>query len=280
MTPEIQFSDIKIQYLSIAEARERAGLRLILGAYAVPGPWREACKGLFHVKKIPYAAVVTASAGRSDLEFGASDADRELVEWTGQSSAPVAIWNNERPCASWIDQLNLAERLQPDPPLMPIEVEDRALMFGLINELAGENGFAWTKRLAMIHRTLAALPENDPGRGFWQHIGTKYRYTEAGGAAAAARMARTVRALARQLERQYDAGQPYFFGTRLSALDIYWATFVTMLDPLPPELCPMATAFRASYSNPDLEVQQALAPLLLQHRDFIYRSYLELPMVF
>lgn len=280
MTQEIQLTDVKIRYLSIAEARRRSGLRLVLGAYAVPGPWREACKGLFYVKKIPYASVVTAGAGRSDLEFGARGADQELREWTGQSSAPVAIWNDERPCSTWIDQLYLAERLQPHPPLIPDSVEERALMCGLCHELAGENGFGWTKRLAIVYRALAALPAGDPGRGFWEHVGAKYRYAEAAGAAAPARMARTVRALARQIEQQYDAGRTHFVGNRLCALDIYWATFSAMLDPLPPELCPMATAFRASYSNPDPEVQEALSPLLIQHRDFIYRSYLELPVVF
>ncbi|MBI2799607.1 MAG: hypothetical protein HYX63_04880 [Gammaproteobacteria bacterium] len=280
MAQDIQFADIKINYLSIAEARKRSGLRLVLGAYAVPGPWREACKGLFYVKKIPYVSVVTASAGRSDLEFGASGADAELVAWTGQSSAPVAIWNDERPCSSWVDQLNLAERLSSNPPLIPEGIEERALMFGFCNELCGENGFAWTKRLALIYRTLQTLPADDPSRGFWNHIGAKYRYTELAGTTAPVRMARLIRALARRLERQYDDGHHYFIGARLSALDIYWATFVTMLDPMPPELCPMATAFRASYSNPDPEVQEALSPLLLQHRDFIYRGYLELPIVF
>lgn len=280
MSQDIQLTDIRLEYLSIAEARRRPGLRLVLGAYAVPGPWREACKGLFYVKKIPYVPVVTASAGRSDLEFGANDADRELREWTGQSSAPVAVWNDERPCATWFDQIHLAERLQPDPPLIPDDVDERARMFGLCHELAGEHGFAWAKRLAIIHRALAALPADDPARGFWQHVATKYRYTEAGGAAAPARLARIVRALARRIERQYDAGRPFFIGHRLSALDIYWATFSAMLEPLPPELCPMATAFRTSYSNPDEEVREALSPLLLQHRDFIYRSFLELPVVF
>jgi glutathione S-transferase len=280
MGQEIQFSDIKINYISIADARKGSGLRLVLGAYAVPGPWREACKGLFYGKKIPYASVVTASAGRSDLEFGANGADSELIEWTGQSSAPVAIWNDERPCSTWIEQIYLAERLQADPPLIPEEVEDRALMFGFCHELCGENGFAWSKRLSIIYRALQALPPGDPGRDFWGHIGKKYRYSESAGAAAPAKIARTVRAFARQLERQYDAGQPYFIGKRLSALDIYWATFAALLAPLPPELCPMATSYRASYSNPDEEVQAALSPLLLQHRDFIYRSYLELPIVF
>ena len=110
---DIMLTDIKLDYLPIAQARQLHGLRLVLGAYAVPGPWREACKGLFYVKKLPYQAVVTASAGRSDLEFGIAQADQELLDWTGQSSAPVAVWNDERPCASWIDQLNLAERINP-----------------------------------------------------------------------------------------------------------------------------------------------------------------------
>ena len=34
------------------------------------------------------------------------------------------------------------------------------------------------------------------------------------------------------------------------------------------------------YDNPDPEVQAALSPLLLEHRDYIYETYLELPIVF
>ncbi len=185
MDQEIQFSDIKLDYLSIAETRQRSGLRIVLGAYPVPGPWREACKGLFHVKGTPYFPVATANEGHSDLEFGANDADSELLAWTGQSSAPVAIWNDERPCASWVDQLYLAERLQPAPPLIPDDVEDRALMFGLCHELAGEKGFAWTKRLAIIHCALQTLPAQEPRRRLWEYMATKYRYAETEGAAGA-----------------------------------------------------------------------------------------------
>jgi len=42
----------------------------------------------------------------------------------------------------------------------------------------------------------------------------------------------------------------------------------------------MATAFRDFYTNKDPAVAAALSPLLLEHRDFIYREYLELPIVF
>ena len=280
MATDIMITDITLDYRPIAEARAMKGLRLVLGAYAVPGPWREACKGLFYVKKIPYTPVVTASAGRSDLEFGMAEADRELLEWTGQASAPVAAWNNERPVAGWMEQINLAERLNPEPPLVPEKLADRALMFGLVNELAGEHGFAWTKRLAIIHRVMPTLPPGDPARAFWTHLGEKYRYTPDGGRRAAARMAEIVSALDQQLASAKARGERYFIGGRLSALDIYWATFATMLAPPAPEFCPMATSFREHYSNPDPEVQAALSPALLAHRDYIYSTYLEYPIVF
>lgn len=275
MTAEIALTDVRLTYLDLAEARKQSGLRLILGKYTVPGPWREACKGLFYVKKIPYASVVTAGQNGEDLQFGGDGSDRELREWTGQSSAPVAVWNDEPPRATWFEQIHLAERLAPHPRLIPDAVSERALMFGYCNELAGENGLAWSKRLDIIHRTLAALPADDPGRAFWQYVGAKYRYSPTAAAAAHARIARILVALDRQL-----AGRRYFFGDALSALDIFWATFCALLAPLPETLCPMATVFRTHYSNADPAVAAALTPALLAHRDFIYREYLELPVAF
>ena len=72
----------------------------------------------------------------------------------------------------------------------------------------------------------------------------------------------------------------FFIGKQLSALDVYWATFAALVQPLPPELCPMATAFRSFYTEKNPVVTAALSPLLLEHRDAIYREYLELPVVF
>ena len=244
---KIRLTDTTLEYLTIAEARARPGLRLVLGAYTVPGPWREACKGLFHLKRIPYLSVRTAGAERADGDFGMDGADRELLEWTGQSSAPVAIWNDEKPCSSWIEQLQLAERLAPQPALIPKGVEERALMFGLCHELCGREGFGWTKRLAMIHANLNSLPGEHPARGFWLHMARKYGYSPAGGAGAPARLAQIVRSFARRIERQYDAGQTYFIGDRLSALDIYWSAFVAMLAPMDEDRCPMASGFRTAY---------------------------------
>ena len=43
----IEFTDFKLKYIEIAEARKLSGLRMVLGAYPIPGPWREACKGVY-----------------------------------------------------------------------------------------------------------------------------------------------------------------------------------------------------------------------------------------
>ena len=177
MTKQVELGDVKLKYASIAEARKMSGLRLVLGAFTVPGPWRESCKGIFQVKGIPYTPVVSASEGRIDLEFGKDGADAELRAWTAQSSGPVAIWNDERPRSTWIEQLYLAERLNPDPPLIPAAVEDQILMFGLAHQVIGECGFGWTKRLAIFHRVLEAMPPDDPQRDLWIYAGEKYLYS-------------------------------------------------------------------------------------------------------
>lgn len=276
----IGFDAIKLNYVSIAEARRMSGLRIVLGAYPIPGPWRESCKGIFHVKGLKYVPVRSADEGASDLALGMGDTQRELIEWSGQPSAPVVAWNDERPRSSWIDQLNLAERLNPNPPLVPSNAEDCVRMFGLANELLGENGLVWEKRLLMVHEPLKRLAADDPQRGFWVFLGAKYGYTPAGAEAAARRIQGIVAMMAAQLEAQRARGSRYLIGDRLSALDIYWAACCAILDPMPDDRCPMATGFRGPYGNTDPGIERALTPALRKHRDFIYEEHLELPIVF
>lgn len=280
MNDNIGFDDIRLEYLSIADARRRAGLRLVLGAYPIPGPWREACKGLFDVKGLTYDSVCTANAGASDLDFGMNGTQSELYVWTAQSSAPVAIWNDERPRASWIDQLNLAERLAPEPRLVPLDITERMQMFAFINELAGENGFGWNKRLLLVHDGLSALSPQNEGYTFWKTLADKYLYTPERGVAAKARAIDVLKQLAAQLAAQQQRGRRYLVGERLSALDIYFATFYALIDPLPPEVCPMASSYRPSYVNHDVDIAAAVTPALATHRDFVYREHLVLPIVF
>jgi glutathione S-transferase len=271
MADKIGMTELKLKYTSLEEARRMTGLRLILGAYPVPGPWREACKGIYYVKKIPYVAVTAA---------GKDGTERELIEWTAQASAPVAIYNDERPRSTWIEQLFLAERLAPEPRLIPANAEDRVLMFGYANEICGETGFGWSKRLLMAHATLSDPAVNEGAKRTWMHLGKKYGYGAEAAAGAKTRMIGILKMLDEHLQSQRAKGSRYFIGNDLSALDIYWATFAALLKPLPPEQCPMATAFRSFYHEGDGEIFAALSEPLLAHRDFIYREHLELPIVF
>ncbi|TFH49364.1 MAG: hypothetical protein E4H01_04420 [Lysobacterales bacterium] len=164
----IAADDTKLHYATIREAWQMSGLRIVLSEFAIPGPWHEACKSIYYVKGLDYTPVRSSNEGASDLQLGMDGTQSELYEWTAQSSAPVVIWNDERPRSTWIEQLYLAERLAPDPTLIPADGDDRVRMFGLANELMGENGLVYNKRHLMVAGPLADLPAGS-GRsgGFW-----------------------------------------------------------------------------------------------------------------
>ena len=255
------------EFVEVAQARTLSGLRLVL-SLGVPGPWSEAAKGILYVKKIPYVRVRQEIGG----------ANTELTEWTAQATAPVAVWNDEPPRSTWIEQLLLAERLEPTPALIPDNIEDRMLMFGYCNELCGEHGYGWSKRLMLLNPILTNADAEESARAFASHLGNKYGYERAEAEAAPARVAEILKTLSTRLEQQHKNGSKFFIGDQLSALDIYWSTFAALIQPLPHELCPMPGAFRTMYTNTDPVVQAAVNPILLGHRDFIYHEYLELPI--
>jgi glutathione S-transferase len=255
------------EYVEVERARAMSGLRLVLTP-GVPGPWSEAAKSILHVKKLPYVKVRQELGGEN----------RALLDWTSQASAPVMVWNEEWPRSLWNDQLYLAERLQPNPPLVPANLEDRVLMFGYANEICGTNGFGWSKRLLIIRDGLEN--PNEAGRQLFIYLANKYGYDDAAAEAAPARIAGILRALTARLEQQRKHNSRFFIGDALSALDIYWATFAAMNDPLPDDLCPLPPPFRRIYTNTDPTIRSATASILLEHRDFIYRNFLELPLDF
>ncbi len=254
------------KYVEVEEARNMIGLRLVLSP-GVPGPWSEAAKGIFYVKKISYIPV--------RQKFGQ---DPALKQWTAQESAPVAAYDDERPRSTWIEQLYLAERLAPTPPLIPAAIDDRILMFGYSNELCGENGFSWCKRLLLFHANLTTPGLSEQQRALSRALASKYGYDPALVPGARARVVEILRALSARLEEQRGRGSRYFIGNQLSALDIYWATFCGIINPMPDDLCPMTPAFRKTYTNTDPEIAAAASAALYEHRDFIYKEYLEFPV--
>lgn len=242
------------------------GLRVVLPA-GIPGPWGEAVKGILYVKKIPFVRVLH---DRSDYA--------PLIRWTAQSSTPAMVYNDERPRSVWNDQLFLAERLQPEPALVPSRIEDRILMFGLSNELCGEKGFGWSRRLMLVHASVTDSKVPEEMRKGMLAFGAKYGYSPAAAASAPAKAAQILQALAAQLQAQHSRGCRFLIGDKLSALDIYWAVFAALIEPLPDNLCPMPPEIRRHYKCEDSIVRSATTPQLLAHRDFIYHEYLELPV--
>jgi glutathione S-transferase len=254
------------EYVNMEQAVTMNGLRVVVPP-GIPGPWAEAVKGILYVKKIHFVRV---RHDRADYA--------PLIRWTAQSSAPVMVYNDERPRSVWNDQLFLAERLQAHPPLVPSDMQDRVLMFGLSNELCGENGFGWSRRLMLIHTAVTDPNANEEARKGMLTFGSKYGYSAAAATAAPAKAAQIVRTLAERLESQRSRGSRFLVGSQLSALDIYWAVFAALIEPLPENLCPMPSEFRRRYLCEDPAVRAAATPQLLAHRDFIYHEYLELPV--
>ena len=256
---------MKPERISIEEARRASGLRVVTLA-RIPSPWGEALKGILHIKQLPHARV--------GHMFGSPT--QALKEWTGQDSFPVMAWNDERPLASWIDQLHLAERLAPVPALIPARLEDRVLMFGYSHEICGENGLGWSERLRSAHVALTK-PGGDPA-GVWPYLAKKYGYTPEIGARAGGRVVAILTALAARLEQQRVRGSRFFVGDTLSALDVYWASFSNAMRPLEPERCPMAPIIREMFTTVEPTIVAAMHPMLFAHGDFIFNNYLELPV--
>lgn len=238
------------------------GLRLALTA-GVPGPWSESAKYVFAVKGVPYTPV---------RQVGGA-ANEALRAWTGHANAPIAVYDDEDPRTQWAEILALAERLGRGPSLIPRDPELRVRMFGLANEICGQQGFGWQRRLIM-------LGSLGTGNDFTRTLAERYGFEPAAAAAAPARAAEILALLVGQLRVQRARGVPYFVGDSLTALDLYWTAFATLIEPLPEDVCRMPRTIRAVYSLQDPVVRAAVDPALLEHRDFIYRTHLALPLDF
>jgi len=252
-----------VPFVDLETARARGGLRMVVVS-GIPSPWSEAAKGILHVKKIPWVAV------RLD------QTSPEMAEWTGERSGPVAIYESEAPRSGWAEILLLAERLAPEPSLLPEDPAERALAFGLAHEICGEGGLGWTRRLQGVHADLSSGA--DFQRRIARYLGAKYGYRAAEAPGYGARVIALLGLLADRLRAQRGRGSTYYLGDRSSAVDVYSATFLALFDPLPHEQCPMPEALRSAFAALDPATASALDPILLEHRDRIYADHLELPL--
>jgi glutathione S-transferase len=252
-----------VKYASVEQARRLPGLRLVL-TRDVPGPWGEAAKYFFAAKRLDYTPVEQVGGGENAA----------LRDWSGQTSAPVAIWNDEPPVWTMTDILELAELLSPEPALIPADARERAWMYGLCREISGRNGLGWSLRLMMFHSSLRGAPDERTG------MARRYGYGEAAAAAAPERAGQILRLLSDQLREQRGRGRAFLVGEQLSAADLMWAAFSNMCAPLPHALCPMSDFMRSMYTCADPKVVGEIDPALLEHRDRIFRDVIGLPLDF
>ena len=252
-----------LEYRSFKEIVDHPGLRIVL-VKGVPSPWGVAAKTIFEIKGLDYIAA----------PWIAGEPNEEIVAWGHEASGPIVAWAREKPINRWIDILYLAERLAPKPTLIPADATERALMIGLSHEICGEMGIGWNRRLQLFASAMSAA---NPPAGI-ARMGGKYGFNETDVKAAGVRAAESLKALTAQLKAQYARGAKYFVGDALSALDIYWVAFANLLDPLPKEHCPMPEGLRTGFTAQDPVVRAAIDPLLLEHRDRIFKAHFRDPM--
>lgn len=249
------------RFLSIAEAREASGLRMAC-LRGIPSPWTEAAKGIFHVKGLD-----CQYAGQAE-----SDEDNAVAAWAGDSSVPVVAYRREALRTGWVEILILAERLAPEPALIPQDPRDRALCFGLAHEIVGEMGLGWAQRLLILKGSLDHSGEPGSTNSAAQLAG-KYGLIPAHVAVAEDRVVEVLGLLDAEL-----GDEDYFFPGQLTALDIYWATMANLLTPLPEAQLPMGDRMRAVYATRNERILTALTPRLRAHQERIYQDHLELPV--
>jgi glutathione S-transferase len=230
----------------------------------VPSPWTEAAKGIFHIKRLPHLLATRA----------ADEPETALTAWAGDVGVPVVAFENEKLRTGWAEILLLAERLAPEPALIPLDAEARAAMFGIAHEICGEMGLGWAYRLVMIERSISGDAKDTafPSQ-IGRYLGPRYGYRpeDIGGARS------RVIALLEMLSKRIDQNA-YLMGDVLTAVDVYWATFANLMVPLPPELMATSPMIRAAYTCHDDGILAAISPKLRAHQRAIYERYLELPV--
>jgi len=252
-----------VEYVSVEDAIARDGLRMVVVG-GIPSPWGEAAKGILHIKRIPWVAVRLAYDSEA------------LKQWTGQRNGPVAMYNDEPPRSHWAEILELAERLSPQPALLPVDAVERAAMLELAGELCGPGGLGWTRRLQLVHAGLQGAG------GFAapaaKYLAKRYGYEADAAAGYGPRVVEQLGVLSARLKAQRAAGSAYAAGDALSAIDVYCATFMGLFRPFPQGQCAMDPTTRTALETLDAPTAAALDPILLEHRDRIYAQHLELPL--
>lgn len=254
-----------MEFLSINELAVRSGLRIVI-VRDLPSPWGQAAKAMIEYKRLEYTIGLQNPAQPND----------DLERWAGTNSAPVVAWENERPLNQWLDILNLLERLAPEQPLLPEDRSARSEVIGLANEICGELGLGWNRRLSLYRPAFEKgdVPERTA------YMASKYGYSSEAAEDAVKHQSAGLTLLARRLDMQAKRSSPYLVGNEVTAADFYWAAFSNLFDLPESDLLPLKPSLRPIFNAIEPDVSAALKPILLEHRDFILARYFRSPMEF
>jgi hypothetical protein len=257
--------DAMAQWLTLEQGLNATGLRIAPVRNGVPSPWSELCRALFRVKRIPFALIDARDPKRGLANLKAA---------TGHETLPVLFSGSERPLASWLDQILFAERMASAPRLLPSRPRDRAAVVGFLAELCAEDGFGWNRRLLIVERLLTEPQYGERERGIGRYLADKYGYSRVTSSTAQTRCEEIVAAF---VER-HSAGGTFLYGDTATALDLGWAAFAALVQPLPEEVCPMDELWRDLYTWTPQQSSPESVGALLSHRERIYREWIGLPV--
>lgn len=232
-------------------------------AARLPSPWSEGAKGVFRIAGVEVVAV----------RYRTGDAD--VGAWMGAGNVPAVRYRDEVVRTGWAEIVSLAARLGPPGSVLPEDDDDRARAFGMLNELAGEDGLAWTGRLHMIRAGLKDEPGFPPPVA--QFLAGKYGASP--DVDVAARLEVLLGRFDRALSAAEIAGHRYLLGDRPGAVDVYLTTALTPLLVGPIDECPdMFPKIHAAFSALR-EAYGGLVPArLAAHRRHMLEAHLGLPI--
>lgn len=254
-----------MQYESFDSLREAGGLRLVCVSQ-VPSPWSQSARAMLDYKRLPYRLAA----------FEPLRDNPEITAWAGTCSAPVLAWNDEAPVNRWNDILLLLERLAPARPLLPATYEERVQAFGIAQEICGELGFGWNRRLCQLQ------PLHDSGTvpPPLKRFGQKYGYgREEEVSCARQRVVGFLHYLGGVLERQEANGRRFLVSADVTAVDFYWAAFSLLIKARPLADVPIAAPFQPLFLAEDKAFLAAMSPALEAHRDRMLENYFNLPLL-
>jgi len=163
--------------------------------------------------------------------------------------------------------------------LIPEDAADRIRLFGVGHEIAGEGGLGFSERLVMIHGSFASNGAEGFPMAAAKYLAPKYGYDESRFSAAKKRVIEVLDLLHRMVEKSRSEGRMYLLGTRLSALDLYLATFLTPIVGVSEQECPgMMPQLRPAFAYLKKEVGHAVTEELAAHRDLIFERHLVRPI--